>query len=99
MTHLKHYFLISKFFDLLYFNYVLILFFSFQGKVVYDNKLPGVFIEAIDCDDFGGNCQCGFFSVSRAILDGMNGSPPNNMTTGCKTFALLPKDRKDVKIQ
>jgi len=56
--------------------------------------LPGVFIEGTDCDDYKNNCQCGYFPVAHVISDGMNGCPEDKNLTDCKTFGILPKDRK-----
>jgi len=65
---------------------------SFQGRVIFDLKLSGVFIQSIDCDDFLGHCDCGPFPATRAIYDGLSGSPQNTTLTGCTTFGLLPKE-------
>lgn len=54
--------------------------------------MPGVFIEAIDCDDYGCSCQCGCFPAAQAIFEGISGSPPDEMINGCQNFARLPRD-------
>jgi len=67
--------------------------FSFQGKIANDKLLGGVFIEAVDYDDYIDNCSCGCFAATYTIADVVQNRRENTTYTSCLSFGKTPLER------
>lgn len=69
------------------------MFCLFQGQVVPDLGLAGVFIEALDYDDYVDNCHCGCFAATQAIGDAVQQRGKNLNLTQCYSFGKTIGER------